>query len=286
MTPELPVDYYRVLDVEQNATPESIRKSYIRAKNAFRRNSMATYSLFDEEDTQKELKLIEEAYFVLSDPTKRERYDRSHSKFHDDFFSFGSSDRNPTNSKTDADYKQDIKSSTIKKTDFSDDFDLMEETGFERLSESSSLSAANQSDSFESSGNSFAKYMQGQPGAIEVHGDAPSSLVSPFARPPSAEKNFTLNEELEAEIENALVVDGDFLRRIREYKLVSLDEMKNFTRLSKRYIQALEEDDYKTLPAPVFVRGFVVQYAKALKLDDQVFAKKYMDNFNALRGNN
>ena len=70
--------YYEVLDVSFNANPEIIRTAYIRAKNAYNRDSLAAYSLFDREDSKRILDEIEEAYTVLSDSEKRRKYDESH----------------------------------------------------------------------------------------------------------------------------------------------------------------------------------------------------------------
>src|SRR3982751_2655820 len=70
--------YYEILDVSFNASPEVIRTAYIRAKNAYNRDSLAAYSLFDKEDSKRILDEIEEAYSVLSDSDKRRKYDESH----------------------------------------------------------------------------------------------------------------------------------------------------------------------------------------------------------------
>ncbi|MGZ3707026.1 MAG: DnaJ domain-containing protein, partial [Bdellovibrionota bacterium] len=70
--------YYEVLDVSFNANPEIIRTAYIRAKNAYNRDSLAAYSLFDKEDSKRILDEIEEAYTILSDSEKRRKYDESH----------------------------------------------------------------------------------------------------------------------------------------------------------------------------------------------------------------
>ncbi len=70
--------YYEVLDVSFNASPEIIRTSYIRAKNAYNRDSLAAYSLFDKEESKRILNEIEEAYSILSDSDKRRKYDESH----------------------------------------------------------------------------------------------------------------------------------------------------------------------------------------------------------------
>ncbi|HVK62501.1 MAG TPA: helix-turn-helix transcriptional regulator, partial [Bdellovibrionales bacterium] len=64
-------------------------------------------------------------------------------------------------------------------------------------------------------------------------------------------------------------------------KNVSLERMSEVTRISKTYLSAVESNDYKNLPAAVFVRGFIVQVARALGLEDQKVANSYMKLFKA-----
>lgn len=60
---------------------------------------------------------------------------------------------------------------------------------------------------------------------------------------------------------------GTWLRSQREHRDVSLREIADETRISFRYLQALEEDRFDVLPAPVFARGFLREYAKFVGLD-------------------
>ncbi|RYF10923.1 MAG: hypothetical protein EOO40_04255 [Deltaproteobacteria bacterium] len=69
---------------------------------------------------------------------------------------------------------------------------------------------------------------------------------------------------------------GALLRRLRESAGASLQDVSDITKISKRYICALENDDAETLPASVYVRGFVGQYARALGLDAPRVTKSYM----------
>jgi len=60
---------------------------------------------------------------------------------------------------------------------------------------------------------------------------------------------------------------GQLLRDIREEKNISLEEVENATRIRKKYLVALEEGDYDTLPTPGHVRGFLRNYALYIGLD-------------------
>jgi cytoskeletal protein RodZ len=65
---------------------------------------------------------------------------------------------------------------------------------------------------------------------------------------------------------------GTWLRQQRELREVSLREVADVTKISIRYLEALEQDRFDVLPAPVFAKGFLRQYATyvGLKPDDVV----------------
>ena len=60
---------------------------------------------------------------------------------------------------------------------------------------------------------------------------------------------------------------GENLRRERELRGVSLREIADGTKISLRFLQALEEDRVDVLPGGLFPRAFVKQYALFLGLD-------------------
>jgi cytoskeleton protein RodZ len=72
---------------------------------------------------------------------------------------------------------------------------------------------------------------------------------------------------------------GEELRREREIRGISLKEIADATKISKRFLDALERNDHKTLPAPVFTRGFVREYARYVGLNSEEMVNRY--NFAA-----
>ncbi len=72
---------------------------------------------------------------------------------------------------------------------------------------------------------------------------------------------------------------GEELRREREIRGISLKEISDATKISKRFLEAIEKNDHKTLPAPVFTRGFVREYARYLGLNFEEIVNRY--NFAA-----
>src|SRR5208282_2188730 len=67
--------YYELLEIETSASQEEILKAYNRARATYGHNSPALYSLFNKEEAQDLLRLIDEAYGVLSNQFKRKQYD-------------------------------------------------------------------------------------------------------------------------------------------------------------------------------------------------------------------
>src|SRR5437764_9402768 len=77
-----------------------------------------------------------------------------------------------------------------------------------------------------------------------------------------------------------LATFGEELRREREIRGISLKEIADATKISKRFLDAIERNDHKTLPAPVFTRGFVREYARYLGLNSDEMVNRY--NFAAV----
>ena len=59
---------------------------------------------------------------------------------------------------------------------------------------------------------------------------------------------------------------GENLRRERELRGVDLRDIADATKISVRFLQALEQDRVDVLPGGIFPRAFVRQYAKELGL--------------------
>lgn len=92
---------------------------------------------------------------------------------------------------------------------------------------------------------------------------------------------YSINQQFENELAEMTEFDGAVLQRVREYKNIGLDKLSDATRVSRTYLMAVEGNDYKSLPAAVFVRGFVVQMARIMGLDETKVAASYMKQFKA-----
>jgi cytoskeletal protein RodZ len=68
---------------------------------------------------------------------------------------------------------------------------------------------------------------------------------------------------------------GEHLKREREMRGVSLDEIATATRISARYLEALENEEWDQLPGGVFNRGFIRAVARFLGLDEDSLITEY-----------
>ena len=83
----------------------------------------------------------------------------------------------------------------------------------------------------------------------------------------------------EPQAHSELASFGEELRREREIRGISLKEIADATKISKRFLEAIERNDHRTLPAPVFTRGFVREYSRYLGLNCEEMVNRY--NFAA-----
>jgi cytoskeletal protein RodZ len=68
---------------------------------------------------------------------------------------------------------------------------------------------------------------------------------------------------------------GEHLRREREMRGVSLDEITTATRIGTRFLQALENEQWDKLPGGIFNRGFVRAVAHYLGLNEEAILGEY-----------
>lgn len=68
---------------------------------------------------------------------------------------------------------------------------------------------------------------------------------------------------------------GEQLRLAREERGIPLREVSNETRISVRYLEAIESNDYKRLPGGIFNRSFVRAYARCVGYDEKEAVEAY-----------
>jgi len=68
---------------------------------------------------------------------------------------------------------------------------------------------------------------------------------------------------------------GEKLRLARETQGIALREISEQTRISMRYLEAIETDDYRRLPGGIFNRSFIRAYAKFVGYDEHEALEDY-----------
>ena len=73
---------------------------------------------------------------------------------------------------------------------------------------------------------------------------------------------------------------GYSLKAARERQGLGLPEAELATKIRAKYIRALEEEDFATLPADTYARGFLRTYAEYLGLDGEIYVDEYASRFH------
>lgn len=62
---------------------------------------------------------------------------------------------------------------------------------------------------------------------------------------------------------------GERLKEARETKGLSLEALQETTKIQKRYLQAIEKNEFQVLPGKFYTRAFIREYASAVGLDPE-----------------
>ncbi len=259
------VNYYEVLEVPPDAVPAEIQRAYQRAKATYSQDNPALYSMFSREEARDLLKLVDEAYSVLGNNQLRRAYDESLQKS-------GAPVLAPR-STVSADHQA------------LPDFVVPDPS----IPGSVEIAAAHQLHPTPVMASvaptpipTPAGIDQGSRETVIVttseftvrKRETPPTLKPGMAKCPMG--TYAVDAALEQEIAAKDEFDGPFLKKIRTYKQVPLEKLSESSRIGKTYLIALESNDFKNLPAPVFLRGFLVQIARQLGLDENKVVTSYM----------
>jgi DnaJ-class molecular chaperone len=103
-----------------------------------------------------------------------------------------------------------------------------------------------------------------------------SKALFPEPKHGEGKPQYKVNEDFENQIKETKEWNGELLKKVREYKNISIDKMSEKTKINPWYLNALESMDVGNLPALVFVRGYVIQICRELELDEKLVADSYM----------
>ena len=70
---------------------------------------------------------------------------------------------------------------------------------------------------------------------------------------------------------------GEHLRGQREMRGISLDQIMATTKISRRLLQALEDEQFELLPGGIFNKSYVRAYAKCVGMDEEEAVAEYLE---------
>lgn len=201
--------HYEVLELRRDAGPEEVERSYRLAAAAYAGDSLAAYSIYDEQELEEIRRRIGEAYRVLSDTGARAIYDAE----------LGDAD----------------------------------------------------------AGDGPGPAAPPVDVALELEGIG----APPQPRTDSAPAQAAAVEEDDGDAEG-----GELLRRRRCARGIEIDQIADSTKINPTYLRCIEEERFEYLPAEVYVRGFVISYARCVGLDPKRIVGGFMDRMMQTRQQN
>ena len=79
-------------------------------------------------------------------------------------------------------------------------------------------------------------------------------------------------------------MDGRFLAAVRQAQGVRIEEVAEATKISTRYIEAIETNAFERLPSAIFVKGYLREIAGVLNLDADEVVEGFLALFSRQRG--
>lgn len=233
-------NFYDLLEVSPGASAREIHEAFKRARATYSGENPALYSMFTKEEASELLKMIEEAYQILSNEQLRHYYDSQLS---------GGSAVSPATNNDRAPVKSVKPHSSSVTPAKAESSEIVEEKLVH----------------FDDGTSSVVRTMS-RPAA-------PHLLAGPDLKKLSADSEF------ESTLKTRTEFTGLVLRQIREKRGFSLDDLSTATKVSRTYLEAVERMDRSALPAAVFVRGFISHVARAYGLDEKKVVASYMELF-------
>jgi flagellar biosynthesis protein FlhG len=114
--------------------------------------------------------------------------------------------------------------------------------------------------------------------ARAVRAAAANSTRGKSSLPGPAEER---SESPEPLLEVGEEVSGAALRKIREARGIELGDIAHRTKISERHLRAIEDERFGDMPAAVYVRGYVMEYARAIRIDVQKAVDSYLRRYRA-----
>jgi len=258
--------YYDILDLKPDASPQEVREAYLRTKSTYNKDSVALYTLVSPDEREDMLQKVEQAYEILSNADKRREYDRHHGLLDPEAAMLPPS-RPRANKKI-------VSIDRVPPMDSLEGEDLL-------IAPATDFASGGEPGSGLFSSSEAPLPISGA--SSGTGGSGPRTIQPPPLPPGVGRAAASGAGEMSVEIAEQSEWAGSFLRRVREQRRVSIEEMAAVTKITKSYIVAIEEEAFPKLPAAVYLRGFIIQIAKVLKLPHEKVAGGYMARYYQAR---
>jgi hypothetical protein len=118
------------------------------------------------------------------------------------------------------------------------------------------------------------------PAHLQVVDGTPAASPVIVLPKPDVERRRAVSSEDVARMVDQHGYGGTLLRSMREARDITLQQMSDTTRISVKYLEAVERDDYLSLPSATFVRGYVREMTRLLGLDERRTVPGYMRRYH------
>jgi hypothetical protein len=93
-----------------------------------------------------------------------------------------------------------------------------------------------------------------------------------------------LDDDLREFVEGIPSFGGEALRRVREKLGFTLAEVSSDTKIHRQYLEDIEIEKFGSLPPEVYIRGYIVVYARHLRLDPERVAADFIKRYRIWKG--
>jgi flagellar biosynthesis protein FlhG len=84
----------------------------------------------------------------------------------------------------------------------------------------------------------------------------------------------------EPEILPETEITGELLKRLRESRRIDLLEISQRTKVGMGHLRSIEDERWSAMPATVYLRGFLVEYARYMRLDVGQVTRTYLARYS------
>ena len=246
MKPLKSQNFYEILGVARYATHEEIRNAHELARHTYKENSLATYSLFSDEENSEILRMITEAYQTLYNPELRRQYDDG----------LLAEERRLAGGGVASGERPAARAA-------SGGGRARPAAAPRNLPRRSPPTAERERSS-----------QQDPPGLVARE----ATLREPAALGPRSESAPSSDAgAMAVYVDSVERFNGAVLRQVRLKAGIELGDLAEITKIRRAYLQYLEEENFEFLPAPVYIKGFITIIAKTLSLPPERVAQEYME---------